>query len=69
MDAWLTEKFAALNFRIAFDSAGEMNKLWMAARFELGIPTSFVVDRIGTSPSLATRWTLTTVLPKVLAHR
>ncbi|MFW8583894.1 hypothetical protein ACOJBM_00015 [Rhizobium beringeri] len=47
LDAWLTEKFSNLNFRIAFDYTGEMHKLWMAASFSFGIPTSFVVDRDG----------------------
>ncbi|MEH7876178.1 hypothetical protein V7799_00105 [Rhizobium laguerreae] len=40
-------KICGFEFSDRVDSAGEMNKLWMAARFELGIPTSFVVDRIG----------------------
>ncbi|WP_342633869.1 hypothetical protein [Mesorhizobium kowhaii] len=47
MDAWLTERFPNLNYRIAFDYAGEMNGLWMKASSSLGIPTSFVVDRDG----------------------
>ncbi|HEV2899537.1 MAG TPA: TlpA disulfide reductase family protein, partial [Pseudaminobacter sp.] len=47
LDAWLTEKFSNLNFRMAFDSTGEMIKLWMEPSFSLGIPRSFVVDRDG----------------------
>ncbi|MER9695395.1 DUF269 domain-containing protein [Mesorhizobium sp. M0179] len=44
LDAWLTEKFSNLNFRMAFDSTGEMKKLWMEPSFSFWIPTSFVVD-------------------------
>ncbi|MET4117927.1 thiol-disulfide isomerase/thioredoxin [Bradyrhizobium sp. JR1.5] len=47
LDAWLTEKVPNLNYRIGFDSTGEMNKLWMDASSSVGIPTSFVVDRDG----------------------
>ena len=43
----MTDKFSNLNFRIGFDSTGEMNKLWMDPSFSVGIPTSFVVDRDG----------------------
>lgn len=32
LDAWLTEKFSNLNYRLAFDYTGEMNKLWLNAR-------------------------------------
>ncbi|TGR95161.1 TlpA family protein disulfide reductase, partial [Mesorhizobium sp. M1C.F.Ca.ET.188.01.1.1] len=42
LDAWLTEKFPNLNYRIAFDSTGEMDKLWMEPSFSFWIPTSFV---------------------------
>ncbi|MER8747083.1 TlpA family protein disulfide reductase, partial [Mesorhizobium sp. M1004] len=47
LDAWLTEKCSNLNYRIAFDYTGEMNKLWMKPSFSAGLPTSFVVDRDG----------------------
>ncbi|WP_244608358.1 TlpA disulfide reductase family protein [Bradyrhizobium algeriense] len=47
LDAWLTEKGSKLNFRIAFDYAGKMKKLWMAPSFSATIPTSFVIDRDG----------------------
>ncbi|TIY08439.1 MAG: TlpA family protein disulfide reductase, partial [Mesorhizobium sp.] len=45
LDAWLTERFPNLNYRVAFDYTGEMNRLWMEVSSSLGIPTSFVVDR------------------------
>ncbi|MER8746528.1 TlpA family protein disulfide reductase, partial [Mesorhizobium sp. M1004] len=47
LEAWLTEKCSDLNYRIAFDFTGEMNKLWMKPSFSAGLPTSFVVDRDG----------------------
>ncbi|XIA67473.1 TlpA disulfide reductase family protein [Bradyrhizobium sp. TZ2] len=36
LDAWLTEKFSKLNYRIAFDHTGEMNKFWMDSSFLSG---------------------------------
>ncbi|MER8511117.1 TlpA family protein disulfide reductase [Mesorhizobium sp. M0894] len=66
LDAWLTERFSNLNFRIAFDYAGEMNGLWMKASSSLGIPTSFVVDRHGHIAFIGHPAELDDVLPKVL---
>ncbi|MER9630022.1 TlpA disulfide reductase family protein [Mesorhizobium sp. M0296] len=66
LDAWLTEKCSNLNFRIAFDSTGEMNKFWMEPSFSLGIPTSFVVDRDGHIAFIGHPGQLDEVLPKVL---
>ncbi|MET4519304.1 hypothetical protein [Bradyrhizobium sp. I1.7.5] len=43
----MTEKFSNLNYRIGFDSTGEMNTLSIDASSSLGIPTLFVVDRDG----------------------
>ncbi|MER9764005.1 TlpA disulfide reductase family protein [Mesorhizobium sp. M0138] len=66
LDAWLTEKCSNLNFRIAFDSTGEMKKFWMEPSFSLGIPTSFVVDRDGQIAFIGHPTELDEVLPKVL---
>ncbi|WP_353642730.1 TlpA disulfide reductase family protein [Mesorhizobium sp. WSM2239] len=66
LDAWLTEKFPNLNYRIAFDSTGEMDKLWMEPSFSVGIPTSFVVDRDGHIAFIGSPTQLDDILPKVL---
>ncbi|MGY3484409.1 thiol-disulfide isomerase/thioredoxin [Bradyrhizobium sp. USDA 4011] len=66
LDAWLTDKFSNLNYRIGFDSTGEMNKLWMESSFSVGIPTSFVVDRDGHIAFIGPPMQLDDVLPKVL---
>ncbi|ESX63719.1 hypothetical protein X759_33320 [Mesorhizobium sp. LSHC420B00] len=66
LDAWLTEKFSNLNFRMAFDSTGEMKKLWMEPSFSCWIPTSFVVDRDGHIAFIGGPTELDEVLPKVL---
>ncbi|WP_409190666.1 TlpA disulfide reductase family protein [Bradyrhizobium sp. RDM4] len=66
LDAWLTEKFSNLNYRIGFDSTGEMNKLWMDASSSVGIPTSFVVDRDGHIAFIGHPITLDDVLPKII---
>ncbi|WP_394890246.1 TlpA disulfide reductase family protein [Mesorhizobium sp. AaZ16] len=66
LDAWLTEKFSNLNFRMAFDSTGEMDKLWMEPSFSFWIPTSFVVDRDGHIAFIGQPTKLDEVLPKVL---
>ena len=66
LDAWLTEKCSNLNFRIAFDSTGEMDKLWMEPSFSVTIPTSFVVDRDGHIAFIGDPTKLNEVLPRVL---
>ncbi|WP_192178581.1 TlpA disulfide reductase family protein [Mesorhizobium amorphae] len=66
LDAWLSEKCSNLNYRIAFDHTGEMNKLWMEPSFSVGIPTSFVVDRDGHIAFIGHPTELDDVLPKVL---
>ncbi|UVK49816.1 TlpA family protein disulfide reductase (plasmid) [Mesorhizobium sp. AR02] len=66
LDAWLTEKFSNLNYRIAFDSTGEMDKLWMEPSFSVAIPTMFVVDRDGHIAFIGHPMELDEVLPKVL---
>ncbi|RVQ46851.1 TlpA family protein disulfide reductase [Sinorhizobium meliloti] len=66
LDAWLTEKFPKLNFRVGLDCTGEMNKLWMEASFSSGIPSSFVVDRDSHIAFIGHPTELDDVLPKVL---
>ncbi|WP_352764566.1 redoxin family protein [Mesorhizobium sp. M0189] len=66
LDAWLTEKCSNLNFRIAFDSTGEMDKLWMEPSLSFGIPTSFVIDRDGHIAFIGHPMHLDQILPKVL---
>ncbi|MDX0482339.1 redoxin family protein [Sinorhizobium medicae] len=66
LDAWLTEKFPKLNFRIGLDCTGEMKKLWMEASFSFGIPSSFVVDRDSHIAFIGHPAELDDVLPKVL---
>ncbi|MET4121695.1 thiol-disulfide isomerase/thioredoxin [Bradyrhizobium sp. JR1.5] len=66
LDVWLTKNVPTLNYAIAFDYAGEMNKLWMDPTFSVGIPTSFVVDRDGRLAFVGHPTQLDNVLPKVL---
>ncbi|MER9481925.1 TlpA family protein disulfide reductase [Mesorhizobium sp. M0494] len=67
LDAWLTEKCPQLNYRIAFDHTGEMNKLWREPSFSAGIPTSFVVHRDGHIAFIGHPGQLDEILPKVLS--
>jgi len=66
LDAWLTERFPKLNFRIGLDCTGEMEKLWMEPSFSFGIPSSFVVDRDSRIAFIGHPAELDDVLPKVL---
>ncbi|MER9171143.1 TlpA family protein disulfide reductase [Mesorhizobium australicum] len=66
LDAWLIEKCPNLNYRIAFDFTGKMNRLWREPRFSAGIPTSFVVDRDGQIAFIGHPGQLDEILPKVL---
>ncbi|TYL70267.1 TlpA disulfide reductase family protein [Bradyrhizobium cytisi] len=66
LDAWLTEKLSNLNYRIGFDSTGEMNKLWMDASSSGGVPTSFVVDRDGHIAFIGHPIDIDDVLPKII---
>ncbi|SCB55442.1 Thiol-disulfide isomerase or thioredoxin [Bradyrhizobium shewense] len=66
LDAWLTEKFPNLNYRVGFDYTGKMNKLWMDPSLSVGIPTSFVVDRDGHIAFIGFPTQLDGVLPKIL---
>ncbi|GLS32604.1 alkyl hydroperoxide reductase [Mesorhizobium albiziae] len=66
LDAWLTEKCSNLNYRIAFDYTGEMNKLWTEPSLSAGIPTSFVVDRDGHIAFIGHPMELDDIVPKVL---
>ncbi|MET4331294.1 thiol-disulfide isomerase/thioredoxin [Bradyrhizobium sp. i1.15.2] len=66
LDAWLTEKFSNLNYRIGFDSTGEMTKLWMNASSSRWIPRSFVVDRDGHIGFIGRPSQIDDVLPKII---
>ncbi|WP_354133178.1 TlpA disulfide reductase family protein [Bradyrhizobium sp. RT9a] len=66
LDAWLTEKGSKLKFRIAFDYAGKMKKLWMAPSFSTTIPTSFVIDRDGHVAFIGHPMQLYDVFPKIV---
>ncbi|WP_369726316.1 TlpA disulfide reductase family protein [Bradyrhizobium sp. LLZ17] len=66
LDAWLTKSLPNLNFAIAFDYAGQMDKLWMDPSFSVGIPASFVVDRDGRIAFVGHPTQLDIALPKVL---
>ncbi|OSJ18838.1 TlpA disulfide reductase family protein [Bradyrhizobium canariense] len=66
LDAWLTKSLSNLNYAIAFDYAGEMNKLWLDPSFSVGIPTSFVVDHDGHIAFIGHPTQLDHALPKVL---
>ncbi|MDH2347142.1 TlpA disulfide reductase family protein [Bradyrhizobium sp. SSUT77] len=66
LDAWLTEKGSKLKFRIAFDYAGKMKKLWMAPSFSTTIPTSFVIDRDGHVAFIGHPMQLNDVFPKIV---
>ncbi|MDE5446071.1 redoxin family protein [Bradyrhizobium sp. CSA207] len=66
LDAWLTKSLPNLNFAIAFDDAGEMNKIWMDPTFSVEIPASFVVDRDGRIAFIGHPTQLDNALPKVL---
>ncbi|WP_247986071.1 UbiA family prenyltransferase [Bradyrhizobium sp. 186] len=69
-DEWLTKKFPDLNYRIAWDDTGEMNKFWMDAASSssssCGIPASFLIDRDGYIAFIGRPRQLDDVLPKVL---
>ncbi|WP_244627687.1 peroxiredoxin family protein [Microvirga tunisiensis] len=47
LHARLADKLPNLNFRIALDYTGEMNKLWMDASASFWIPSSFIVSPDG----------------------
>ncbi|MET4278907.1 MULTISPECIES: TlpA disulfide reductase family protein [unclassified Bradyrhizobium] len=66
LDAWLTEKFSNLNYRIGFDSTREMNKLWMDASSSTGVPRSFIVDRDGHIAFIGDPPDIDHVLPKII---
>lgn len=66
LDAWLTNNFPNLNYRIAFDYTAQMSTLWMESSLSCGIPTSFVVDREGHIAFVGRPMQLDSVLPKVL---
>jgi len=66
LDAWFTDKFPKLNFRVGLDCTGEMKNLWMEPSFSFGIPSSFVVDRDSRIAFIGHPAELDDVLPKVL---
>ncbi|MET4387531.1 thiol-disulfide isomerase/thioredoxin [Bradyrhizobium sp. F1.4.3] len=66
LDAWLTETFSNLNYRIGFDSTGEMNKLWMDASSSPGVPRSFIVDRDRHIAFIGDPLDIAHVLPKII---
>ncbi|MCP3374417.1 UbiA family prenyltransferase [Bradyrhizobium cajani] len=66
LDAWLTKNFPNLNYRIALDVTGEMDKLWMEPSISCESPTSFVVDRAGRIAFIGRPTQLHEILPKVL---
>lgn len=66
LEAWLTERFPNLNYRIAFDHTGDMKKLWMKASYSFAIPTCFVVDGDGHIAFIGAPRQLGEVLPKIL---
>ncbi|WFU14581.1 UbiA family prenyltransferase [Bradyrhizobium sp. CB3481] len=66
LEAWLTENLPDVNYRIAFDYTGEMNKLWIEPSFSCGIPISFAVDRDGYIAFIGRPMQLDDILPKVL---
>ncbi|MQX76375.1 TlpA disulfide reductase family protein, partial [Sinorhizobium medicae] len=66
LEAWLTEKFPKLNFRVGIDCTGEMEKLWKEASFSFGVPYSFVVDRDSRIAFIGHPTDLDSVLPQVL---
>ncbi|WP_412549784.1 TlpA disulfide reductase family protein [Sinorhizobium meliloti] len=65
LDAWLTEKFPELNFRIGIDCIGEMDKHWMEPSLSSRLPTSFVVDRDSRIAFIGHPRELDDVLPQV----
>uniref|UniRef100_UPI00397B348B redoxin family protein n=1 Tax=Bradyrhizobium sp. NDS-1 TaxID=3080014 RepID=UPI00397B348B len=66
LDAWLTENFSNLNYRIGFDSTGEMKKLWMDASCSSTVPRSFIVDRDGHIAFFGDPTDIAHVLPKII---
>lgn len=66
LDAWLTEKFPELNFRIGIDFTGDMGRLWMKPSLSFRIPTSFVVDGDSHIAFIGRPTDLDSVLPQVL---
>ncbi|WP_353817043.1 TlpA disulfide reductase family protein [Mesorhizobium sp.] len=55
LDAWLTERFPNLNYRIAFDYTGEMNILWWKPVLLSGFPPRSWSTATATSLSSDTR--------------
>ncbi|MGY4362770.1 tetratricopeptide (TPR) repeat protein [Bradyrhizobium sp. i1.3.1] len=66
LDAWLTKSVPNLNYAIALDYAGEMNKLWMDPSVSVGIPTSLVVDGDDRLAFIGHRTQFDNSLPKIL---
>ncbi|UPJ47772.1 TlpA family protein disulfide reductase [Bradyrhizobium sp. 200] len=66
LTAWLTKNLPNLNYRIAFDYTGEMNKLRLDRSCSCESPTSLVIDRDGYIASMDDAMQLDDVLSKVL---
>lgn len=66
LEEWLTKNVPNLNYRIAFEFRGEMNKLWMESDLSCESPTSFVVNRDGNIVFVGRPMQLEDVIPKVL---
>ncbi|MCA1510373.1 UbiA family prenyltransferase [Bradyrhizobium sp. NBAIM01] len=66
LNAWLTNMFPNLNYRVALDATGETNKLWTSDSSSLTVPISFVVDRGGHIAYIGHPTQLDEALPKVL---
>ncbi|ARS72138.1 TlpA family protein disulfide reductase [Sinorhizobium meliloti] len=66
LDAWLTENFPKLNFRVGLDDTGAMDTLWMKPSFSIGIPRVFVIDRDGSIAFIGHPDKLHDVLPQLL---
>jgi len=66
LDKWLNAKVPNLNYRIALNDSGEMNKLWLKPSTSPTIPVSFVIDRDGRIAMIDHPSRLDDLLPKIL---
>lgn len=66
IEKFLSEKFPEINYAIAFEHGGLMNKAWLDAGLARGIPHSFVIDREGKIAFIGHPAFLDPLLPQIL---
>lgn len=66
IEKFLSEKFPDINYAIAFEHGGIMNKTWLEPGLARGIPHSFVIDREGKIAFIGHPAFLDKILPQIL---